>query len=121
MTSSASTAGCSALTCLSVPNFKTVPANRLKCTVALVAIAPSAKPQTSCAAKMLSGLERKSSIETRPERQTARRRRKASSRSSGRDMSYFLWCRGGEGGWEGREEEELVGRGEREREKRSRT
>ena len=63
--------------------------------VALVAIAPSAKPQTSCAAKMLSGLRRKSSIETRPERQTSLRRRKASSRSSARDMSYFLSMRVG--------------------------
>jgi hypothetical protein len=46
--------------CRDVPSFRTVPANRLKWTVAFVAMAPSAKPHTSWTANMLSGLVRKS-------------------------------------------------------------
>ena len=72
VTSRASTCGASGPQCRSVPSFSTVPANRLKWTVALVAMAPSAKPHTSCTAKMLRGLVRKSILCAERERERER-------------------------------------------------
>mmetsp|Transcript_24220 Transcript_24220/g.62944 ORF Transcript_24220/g.62944 Transcript_24220/m.62944 type:complete len:277 (+) Transcript_24220:592-1422(+) len=71
-----------------VPSFSTVPPNRLNCTVILVAMEGSISVAISCAAKILSGLLRKSVTENRRLSHSNLRRASASSRSSRRSTSY---------------------------------
>mmetsp|Transcript_20235 Transcript_20235/g.56389 ORF Transcript_20235/g.56389 Transcript_20235/m.56389 type:complete len:258 (-) Transcript_20235:206-979(-) len=70
-----------------VPNFSTVPPNRLNWTVIFVDMEGSQNAATSCAAKTRSGLCRKSTTDAKPARQIRFSRSYASSLSSCSSMS----------------------------------
>ena len=80
--------------CLSVPNLKTVPPNRLNWTVILVAMDASTTATNSWAEKIHKGLFLKSNTEIKPWSQSFFNRLSASSLSSSTVMLYFGVIRG---------------------------
>ena len=75
--------------CLSVPNFNTVPPNKLNWTVILVVIAASTTAASSWAAKIHRGLFLKSSTDINPWSQSFFSLFRANSLSSSIEMLYF--------------------------------